>query len=288
MIAKRIALSLAAVGLASLTLSGSGLVHAQTDAETSTRGLVGEVQQLDVDRGSFLLIQNGTGDEFTVSLNGFDATTGLTTPGGQDQFRDGAQVAVLVDDDLIAVKIMVKPSQPTVLPFSGAVTSVENGTLTIVRPGGETMTVQMPYGERSPQAGAVVMGFARASDSRGAPPVTTGLTTAEEMRSRLEGFLDQANSAAQNRPQHAGPNPQERSAQLAEVLASHTAQHVAILQGVLDQHNLSDKAKGAVMRARSRAEAGWQRALATVLDIDARGKPEDARGRGSVQPSDGS
>ena len=136
---------------------------------------MGEVQQLNGD--SFLLVQNGTGDEFTVSLNGFDASIDLTIPssGGQDQFRDGAQVAVLVEEDLTAVKIMVKPSQPTVLPFSGAVTSVENGTLTIVRPGGETMTVQIPSGERAPQAGAVVMGFARASGSQGSPPVTTGL-----------------------------------------------------------------------------------------------------------------
>ena len=184
MIAKRMVLSLAAAGLVSLIFSGSGLVHAQTAPETAGRGLVGEVQELNLNEESFTLIQNGTGDEFTVSLSGFDASLALTTPGDlttssgvQEKFQDGAQVAVLVDDYFNAVQIMIKPSHPTVLPFSGAVTSVENGMLTVARPNGEIMTVQIPSGESAPQAGAVVLGFARASDSRGAPPITTGLTT---------------------------------------------------------------------------------------------------------------
>ncbi len=200
MFAKRIALSLAAVGIGGLILSGSGLVHAQTAPEASTRGLVGQVR--DLDGHSFLLTQNGTGETFNVLLDGFDASTALTThaSGGQAQFQNGAQVAVLVDGNLTAVQILVKPSRPTVLPFSGAVTTIENGTMTVVRPNGESMTVQIPSRKSAPQAGAVVMGFARASDSRGAPPVSIGLTTAEEMRSRLEGFLDEANSAASDRP----------------------------------------------------------------------------------------
>ena len=71
MVAKRIILSLAAVGLAGFIFSGFGLVHAQTNPKSSTRGLVGEVQSLNGD--SFPLIQNGTGKEFNVSLSGFDA-----------------------------------------------------------------------------------------------------------------------------------------------------------------------------------------------------------------------
>ena len=300
MIARRVALSLAAVGIAGLIFSGSGLVHAQTATETPARGLVGQVRGLNGD--SFLLIQNGTGEEFTVSLGGFDASTDLTTPsglnitsGGQEQLQNGAQVAILVDENLTAVQILVKPSRPTALPFSGAVTTIGNGTMTVVRPNGESMTVQIPSGESAPQAGAVVMGFARASDSRGAPPVSTGLTTAEEMRSRLEGFLDEANSAASRRPDQAGPNPQERSARLAEILANHTAHQVAILQGVLDRDNLSNKARAAVARAHSSAKVGLQRASevavlarAAVRDMGVRGVPEDTPARGSAQLSDGS
>ncbi len=301
MIAKRMVLSLAAAGLVSLIFSGSGLVHAQTAPETSGRGLVGEVRELNLNEESFTLIQNGTGDQFTVSLSGFDASLALTTPGGfttssggHEKFQDGAQVAVLVDGDLTAVQILIKPSRPTVLPFSGAVTTIENGTMTVVRPSGESMTVRIPSGESAPQAGAVVMGFARASDSRGAPPVSIGLTTAEEMRSRLEGFLDEANGAASHRPQQAGPNPQERSARLAEILANHTAHQVAILQGVLDKDNLSEKARDAVMMAHSSAKVGLQRAReaavlarAAVRDMGVRGEPEGTHGRGSAQLSDG-
>ena len=294
MFARRIALSLAAVGLAGLIFSGSGLVHAQTPSETSARGLVGQVRELNED--SFLLIQNGTGETFTVLLDGFDASTALTTPGGgQAQFQNGAQVAVLVDDGMTAVQILVKPSRPTVLPFSGAVTSVENGTMTVVRPNGESMTVQISSRKSAPQAGAVVMGFARASDSRGAPPVSIGLTTAKEMRSRLEGFIDEANSAANHRPEQPGTNPQERSARLAEILANHTAHQVAILQSVLDKDNLSNKARAAVTRAHSSAKVGLQRAKeiavlarAAVRDIGVRGGPEDTPGRGSAQLRDGS
>jgi hypothetical protein len=295
MFARRIALSLAAVGLAGLIFSGSGLVHAQTPSETSARGLVGQIRDLNED--SFLLTQNGTGETFTVFLNGFDASAALTThgSGGRAQFQNNAQVAVLVDDGMTAVQILVKPSRPTVLPFSGAVTSVENGTLTVVRPSGESMTVQISSRKSAPQAGAVVMGFARASDSRGAPPVSIGLTTAEEMRSRLEGFIDEANSAASHRPEQPGTNPQERSARLAEILANHTAHQVAILQSVLDRDNLSNKARAAVTRAHSSAKVGLQRARevavlarAAVRDMGVRGEPEDTHGRGSAQLSDGS
>lgn len=288
MFARRIALSLAAAGFLGFVFSGSGLVHAQTAPESSNRGLVGQVK--DLDGNSFLLIQNGTGETFTVSLNGFDATTALTTPGGQDQFRNGAQVAVLVDGGLTAVQILVKPSRPSVQPFSGAVISVEDGMMTVVRPSGESMTVQIPSGESAPKAGAVVMGFARASDSRGAPPISTGLTTAEEMRSRLEGFVDKANSAASRRPEQGGPNPQQRSARLAEILANHTAHQVAILQGVLDKHNLSDKARAAVMRAHSSAKVGLQRAREVaarardaVRDMGVTREREGTSGRGSTQ-----
>lgn len=299
MVAKRIILSLAAVGLAGFIFSGSGLVHAQTNPKSSTRGLVGEVQSLNGD--SFPLIQNGTGKEFNVSLSGFDASAALTTHGsdGQEQLGVGAQVAVLVDQDSTAVQIMVKPIRPTARPFSGAVTSVEKGTMTVVRPSGETITVQIPSGENAPQAGAVVIGFARASDGRGAPPVSTGLTTAEEMRSRLEGFLDEANSAARHRPEQAGPDLQGRSARLAEILANHRAHQVSILQGVLDQDNLSEKARDAVMRAHSSAQVGLQRARevgararAAVRDLGVRGEQEDTPGigsaRGSARPSGGS
>ncbi len=300
MFARRIALSLAAVGIGGLILSGSGLVHAQTAPEASTRGLVGEIRELKVD--SFSLIQNGTGEIFTVSLNGFDANAALTTPGGltihgggQAQFQEGAQVAVLVDGNLTAVQIQVKPSRPTVLPFSGVVTSVENGTMSVVRPSGESMTVQIPSRKSAPQAGAVVMGFARASDSRSAPAVSIGLTTAEEMRGRLEGFLDEANSAASHRPEQAGTNPQERSARLAEILANHTAHQVAILQGVLGKDNLSNKARAAVTRAHSSAKVGLQRASevavlarAAVRDLGVRGEPEDTPARGSAQIGEGS
>ena len=311
MFARRIALSLAAAGFLGFVFSGSGLVHAQTAPETSNRGLVGQVQ--DLDGNSFLLIQNGTGETFTVSLNGFDATTALTTPGGQDQFRNGAQVAVLVDGGLTAVQILVKPSRPSVLPFSGAVISVEDGMMTVVRPSGESMTVQISSGETAPKAGAVVMGFARASDGRGAPPISTGLTTAAEMRSRLEGFLEKANNAPNPRSEQTGPNPhtgqagasprseqrgasaQERSARLAQILADHTARQVAILQGVLDKDNLSDKARDAVTRAHSTASVGLQRAMevavlarAAVRDMGVRGELEAVPGRVSAQTNSGS
>ena len=295
MFAKRIVIFLAAAGLGGFLFSGSGLAHAQTAPEASTRGLVGEVGSLNVD--SFLLTQNGTGDEFIVFLNDLDASTGLTThgSGGREQFREGAQVAVLIDDEGTAVQIKVKPSRPTIQPFSGAVTTIESGTMTVVRPSGESMTVQIPSGERAPQAGAVVMGFARASDNPGAPPLSTGLTTANQMRSRLEGFLDEANSAASHRPEQAGPNRQERSARLAEILFNHTSHQVAILQAVLDRDNLPQKAKAAITRAHSSARVGLQRAQevaalanAAVRDMGVRGEPEDAPGRGSAQLNDGS
>ena len=314
MFAKRIILLLAAVGFAGLILSGFGMVHAQTASETSSRGLVGEVR--DLSDGSFTLIQNGTGEEFILFFDSFDAGVALTNHGGgRAQFQDGAQVAVLVNDEFTAVQILVKPSRPSILPFSGAVTKVEDGMLTVVRPNGETMTIRVPSGERAPRAGAVVMGFARASDNRGAPPVSTGLTTAAEMRSRLEGFLEKANNAPNPRSEQTGPNPrseqagasprseqrgtsaQERSARLAQILADHTARQVAILQGVLDldKDNLSDKARDAVTRAHSTASVGLQRAMevavlarAAVRDMGVRGEQEAVPGRVSAQTNSGS
>ena len=290
MLTRRVTLSMAAIGLAGLILFGSGMVHAQIAQESSTRGLVGEVRELDHD--SFVLIQKGTGDEYTLSLDSFNASTDLTThgSGGQEQFQDGSQVAVLVDDDLTAVKILVKPRQPTVLPISGAVASVKNGTLTVVRPNGEVVEVQIPSGEPAPQAGAVVVGFARASESRGAPPVSTGLTTAVEMRTRLEGFLDEANRAAQQRPEQAGADLHERSARLAEILASHTTHHVAILLAVLERGNLPAQAEAAITRAHTAAKVGLERASVVAAKTRAalqdRGKSEDSRSRGPNRDSE--
>ena len=257
--------------------------------------LVGEVGSLNVD--SFLLTQNGTGDEFIVFLNDLDASTGLTThgSGGREQFREGAQVAVLIDDEGTAVQIKVKPSRPTIQPFSGAVTTIESGTMTVVRPSGESMTVQIPSGERAPQAGAVVMGFARASDNPGAPPLSTGLTTANQMRSRLEGFLDEANSAASHRPEQAGPNRQERSARLGGDTVQphlpsgrHPASGTGPGQSAPEGEGRHHEGPFFGPSRLATGPGGGGSGQCCLRDMGVRGEPEDAPGRGSAQLNDGS
>ncbi len=288
MIIPRIALSVAAVGLAGLVLAGSSTAHAQSAPESNNRGLVGEVTEIRED--SFTLEQKGTGEIITVSLEGFEAKSNLTIHGAADEneFAEGSQVAVLVDGDQVAKQILVKPSKPSLQAFSGAVASHEEDTMTIVRPDGESLTIQVPSGTPSPETGAVVMGFAHDAHGPGELPVGTGLTTADEMRNRLEGFLQEVSRGKQNRSAEADVQREERIARLSQILADHSARHLAVLEGVLANGNLNEAARAAMDKATTLAQEGLRRAQEAVSQAQAssqqngeRGKPGEVPGRGT-------
>ncbi|NIP96116.1 MAG: hypothetical protein GWO24_22840, partial [Akkermansiaceae bacterium] len=108
-------------------------------------------------------------------------------------FAQDARVVVLAElieetregETWEAVWILIKPSKPE-KPVQGVVLASEGDEITIETPDGETETVTVDEEEGDVEPGEVVTVFRGNSDH------ATGLVRAEEVKNRLERFLDDA------------------------------------------------------------------------------------------------
>ena len=200
-----------------------------------------------------------------VGLEGITRMPGQTDPTGG--LEDGAEVAVLVEfvdggaGELIRVaeQIIVKPAPQR--PVVGAVVEIvtdEEGvrTLTIMRPDGTTKEVRLgPQGE-APEVGDLVTAFeepAPDDDNGGSredgPPVVRGLVRAEEVRQRLEGFLEDLTADVEN--ELTDEEVEERAEQVANVAAileDHSSRRVDIIEKLSQNENLPPQAMEAISK----------------------------------------
>ncbi|MFQ5860635.1 MAG: fibronectin type III domain-containing protein [Dehalococcoidia bacterium] len=223
--------------------------------------------------GSVTLIQQGTGELVTIMLDGHE----VKTPGGPraDAFTDGARVVVQarqVNGLWEAVKVVVKPKKPP-FPLVGAVVSVDDGIVTIMRRNGTTKTVQLPPGVDAPGTGALVTAFAGPSagedgeEDGEAPPVVTGLMRADEVRERLGRHLGQL----ADDPDLPGQARGRLVADLATTLDNFSAQHIVLLETVRGKAPAA--AHKGLNNALANAHRGRDAALATAAEARAKAGP---------------
>ncbi len=257
------------------------------------KGFVGTVEEMT--EGSFALIQQGTGGQVTIGLP--DEYV-LKTPGGPrttGTFEDGARVAVLaqlVDDQWIAVQVLVKPVKPTAPPGIGVVVSSneEEGTFTIMTPSGNTHTLRLPPGKKAPTDGELITVFpehplqADGEEDGDGPPRATGLVRAAEVSQRLQNHLEQLTADDGAMPGGDQESKAERIASQIQLLEAHAMRHIAHMDAVLER--VPEKAKAAIQRAKANAERGQQQAQAAIQQ--ARGKIGPPEGKGqSNKPENG-
>ena len=127
---------------------------------------------------------------FEVSTEGLVESPIIRTPGGPraGAFVDGARVVVLAEETeegKVALWVLVKPVKPE-HPVQGVVTAIDGDVVTVETPEGDTETLTLPEDSGDVVPGEVVTVF------RGNSGHAKGLVRAQEVKSRLKHFLDDA------------------------------------------------------------------------------------------------
>ena len=217
-----------------------------------------------------------------------DDLEGITRRPGQSPGvpEEGDQVAVLVEfvdqggSELaqVARQIIVKPTPKP--PIVGAVTSIttdENGvrTLTIMRPNGTIKEVRLGSKGPPPEVGDLITAFHGRSgddDEDGdGPPTIRGLVRAQEVRQRLEGFLQDLSDRAADALEKVEGRRAERIARLAERLEAHAAKHADIIKRVSQNDKLPPQAVAGMLNGLERAEQGYSQAKVKAAEARSRG-----------------
>ena len=276
------------------------------EAEQGTRrGFVGEiidetedgsvVTDIDEDGLGVMVVLTHAGDEIVIELPEDDGSRDydLRIPGEPavtgvaGTLEVGAQVGVLtqlVDDEWVALQVVVKPVRPTTEVVVGAVVSVETDEtgariLTIVRPDGTTKTIELGPNAAVPPEGDLVTVFSDPeSEEDGGPPVANGLVRAAEVRERLNGFLEDLTENGELPPEAA----QARARQvddLASLLETHTSWHLDILQNLSEDEGLPEAGKDGILNAIENAQRGRDQALANAAEARANAGPPEGRGK---------
>lgn len=180
---------------------------------------------------------------------------------------------------------MVKPVRPTVEAVTGAVISRDGNVITIQLPNGETKELTIGQGQQPPEVGEAVTAFANRANPNGGRPEVTGIEKADQVRQRLEGFLE---DVSENRPdlppavQHARTRIADR---LTTLLEDHGHRHVELLQRVMDSDRVPDAAKQRIETAIGKANAGIDSAQEKIEQArDRLGLPERGPANAGQRP----
>src|SRR5918999_2455911 len=238
----RLLLTLLAI---SLTVFGSSLVYAQTEAipeaEGTIRGFDGEVvaegTSITGDVGILHIKTASAGEEKTIRLTagGGGPDYQLKMPGRPamtdvaEVLEGGTGVAVLaqvVDGQWAAVQVAVKPETPTVAPATGVVllSDKKGGTFTIMTSQGNSHTLRLSSGAAVPSDGELVTVFIERrpevqSEGKGdGPELVQGLARAAEISQRLQSHLDESTSEYSNLVDNNGRARVEHVESLSELL----------------------------------------------------------------------
>jgi len=171
---------------------------------------------------------------------------------------------------------------PAPMESDGAERLPEIAATTITLPNGEARILELGSEHTPPEVGEVVTAFTGPPEASG-NPAATGLVTAAEVQTRLEGFLDEITANSGGPLDQAEPQARERAAVLAEILGNHATHNVTILQHMVDNEFLPAAAMPAVGIAIAAAEAGRTHALGVIQQLDSQGGPP---GVGQAPPVD--
>ncbi|MCI0848599.1 MAG: carboxypeptidase regulatory-like domain-containing protein [Chloroflexi bacterium] len=274
----------------SATTAVTGAATSSTNLTTPTTGAAIEGYFMVKTKQGMIKIHtpNEGSESVTDGIESFTQKTGSKwqTP------TDGDRVVVLVefvdqgDGELVkvAVWLKVKPTKP-LFHTVGAVVGIatdENGvwTVSIMRKNGKVKDLQLGPDAKVPEVGDLVTAFqSRGGDDDGdeedGPPVIRGLVRAQEVRQRLEGFLEDLTSDPGQVPSDVADRRAQRVADLAARLEAHAAKHARIIERASQNAKLPAQAVAGMLNGLERAENG--RAQAKARATEARIKAADAR-----------
>ena len=162
-----------------------------------------------------------------------------------------------------------------------------------MRPDGTTKEVQLgPEGD-PPEIGDLVTAFqgrSRSADGEAGehgPPVVRGLVRAEEVRQRLEGFLEDLTAEDGELPTEEEERRAQRVADVAAILEEHASKRVEIIQRVSQNKNLPPQAVQGMRNGLEGAQRGRDQAQAKATAARAKAGPPPGRGRPGGQSQGG-
>ena len=153
----------------------------------------------------------------------------------------------------------------------------ENGgrTLTIMRPNGTTKEVRLGSKGPPPEVGDLITAFHAPGgddDEDGdGPPTIGGLVRAQEVRQRLEGFLQDLSDRAADALEKVEERRAERIVRLAERLEAHAAKHADSIKRVSQNDKLPPQAVAGMLNGLERAEQGYSQAKVKAAEAWSRG-----------------
>ncbi|MEE8519214.1 MAG: hypothetical protein V3S98_08835 [Dehalococcoidia bacterium] len=253
------------------------------EEEDSRDGIVGEVisAEIDEDGSGTVVVLTAEGEEVAVELSAGEYD--LKTPGSTDgSIEEGDQVALLVEDGS-AVQVLVKPDRPLNPPVTGSVVSIVDRVLTILKPNGTTQIVQLGPKDDPPALGDLVTTFiddaSDTDDASGGPSVSRGLVRADEVRERLNRFIDEELNDASGTDDEGGQGRAKRIEKLAGLLETHASKHVDVLSGLLEREDLPAQGKAGIAKALANAQGHRADALQRASNARSRaGRPADLPG----------
>ena len=148
--------------------------------------------------------------------------------------------------------------------------------MTIMSPNGTIKEVRLGIKGAPPEVGDLVTAFqGRGGDEEedgDGPPIIRGLVRAQEVRERLEGFLEDLSNRAADGLEKAEERRAERVARLAERLEAHTAKHADNIERVSKSDRLPPQAVAGMRNGLERAQQGHSRAKIKATEARSRGR----------------
>jgi hypothetical protein len=236
------------------------------EARVVRKAFVGEV--LRKSSKAVTLTQQVTGERVTIVL---PRNYTLQTPGGPraGTFQREARVVILaqlIDEDWVALRVLVKPEKPN-LPVTGVVVSVDPASVTLMTPDGAQHAFSRPATDKGLAAGDVVTVF-RGNDAK-----AKGQVKADEVRDRLEKFLENIKGIEEI------DTGGQRLDSLTQTLDDHGAQQLQIMNQVLQQ--APEHVKLRIRDEKDKTEAEIEASKAVAAQAKAKFRPDQPEDAGS-------
>ncbi len=151
---------------------------------------------------------------------------------------------------------LVKPEKPSFVPFTGVVTAVNDGVVTVESPDGDVQTLALPGDLGEVALGEVVTVFKKGSGK------VTGLVKADQVRKRLNKFLEAASNEEGDEESSQDTDQRSRRADaLARTLENFGARHLEVLNRVGGRVQEAVKRQIEIIKAKVKSDRRNSRAI---------------------------
>lgn len=272
-------------------LDGAGGLSATLAATgAKRRAFVGTVDSI-----TGAAVYSVTGSAVVLILQGTDAkqtifvpdSVEIKMPGGlrAGEFEVDARVVILTkmngsEFDRVALRVLVKPEKPMYAHYTGVVTAVDDGVVTVESPDGDVQTLTLPDDAEDVVPGEVITVF------EGSGKVT-GLVRAAQVQDRLNRFLEDAGDEEGDEESSDDTGQRSRRADaLARVSENFGARHLEVLSRVAAR--VPERVRLQIETIKARVESGRRHTQAIIQRVTAklqgRAQDDDPPGNGNLRP----